>query len=46
MPEMNSDAVSQKIDSILPVVKQIDEQFKNPVRTLVVFVIYNGSLLH
>lgn len=32
MPDMNSDAVSQKIDSILPVVKQIDEQFKNPVR--------------
>lgn len=38
MPDMNSDAVSQKIDSILPVVKQIDEQFKNPEQTTFVCV--------
>ena len=33
MHDMNADHMTQKLEDTLPVIQQVSEQFKNPVRT-------------
>ena len=37
MQDMNADHMTKKLEDTLPVIQQVSEQFKNPVRITVCF---------